>query len=144
MKSFDNENIAGANSLYFVLNNVDTYIEESNENKYLIFASTDKYKEALESYTELWDEIKDQIEAKSGNKPIEYKKDFMKIWFESDDNSPLGKILNIPVFIIVAKSVFQENNKYYPQVYLHECRMSMNISMKMILIPLYKCNFCTI
>ena len=33
----------------------------------------------------------------------------------------LGKILNIPVCIIVARSVFQENNNYYSQVYLHEC-----------------------
>ena len=45
----------------------------------------------------------------------------MKIEFESDDNLPLGKILNIPVCIINARSVFQESNNYYPQVYLHEC-----------------------
>ena len=49
MKSLDNEN-----SLYLIFNNVDGYIEcnsteESNENKYLIFASTDKNKEALGS-----------------------------------------------------------------------------------------------
>ena len=87
----------------------------------MIFASTDKNKEALENYTELWDEIKDQIETISGNKPIAYKKDFMKIKFESDDDLPLGKILSIPVCIITVRSVFQENNNYYPQVYLHEC-----------------------
>ena len=50
MKSLDNENIDSANSLIF--NNVDGYIEcnsteISNENKYLIFASTDKNKEVL-------------------------------------------------------------------------------------------------
>ena len=45
----------------------------------------------------------------------------MKIEFESDDHLPLGKILNIPVCIIVARSIFQENNIYYPQGYLHEC-----------------------
>ena len=38
------------------------------------------------------DEVKDQIELISGNKPIEYKKDFMNIKFKSDDNLPLGKI----------------------------------------------------
>ena len=70
------------------------------------FASTDKNKEASENYTELWDEIKDQIKLISGNRPIEYKKDFMKIKFESDDNLLLGKILNIPVCIIIVKSVF--------------------------------------
>ena len=53
MKSLDN-----ANSLYLIFNNVDVYIEENNENKYLIFASTDKNKEVFENYTELWDELK--------------------------------------------------------------------------------------
>ena len=86
----------------------------------MIFALTYKNKEALENYTEIWDGINDQIETISGNKPIEYKKHFMKIKFESDDVLSLGKILNIPVYITV-RSVFQENNNYYPQVYLHEC-----------------------
>ena len=45
----------------------------------------------------------------------------MKIKFESDDDLTLGKILSIPVGIIVARSIFQEDNNYYPQVYLHEC-----------------------
>ena len=115
------KNFDSANSLYLIFDNVDAYIEKDNVDKYLIFASTDENKEALENYTELWDEIKDQIELKSGNKPTEYKNDFMKIWFESDDNFPLGKILNIPVCIIIARSVFQKNNNYYPQVFLHEC-----------------------
>ena len=56
------KNLDSSDSLYLVFNNVDAYIEENNENKYLIFASTDKNKEALENYTELWDESKDQIE----------------------------------------------------------------------------------
>ena len=86
----------------------------------MIFASTDKNKEALENYTELWDEIKDQIDAIGGSKPIEYKEDFMKIKFESDDDLPLGKILRIPVCVRVPGSVFQEDNNY-SQVYLHEC-----------------------
>ena len=55
------ESLNNANSLYLMFDNVDVYIEENNENKYLIFASTDKNKEVLENYTELWDEIKNQI-----------------------------------------------------------------------------------
>ena len=81
IKSFDS-----ANSPYLFFNNVDPCIEKDNEDKYLIFAYTDKKKEALENYTELWEEIRDQIELENGNKPIEYKKDFMKIKFESDDD----------------------------------------------------------
>ena len=114
------KSLCGANPLYLVFNNVDAYIEENNEDKYLILASTDKSKEALENYTELWYGTKDQVETISGNKPVEYKKDFIKTSFESDDNLPLGKILNIPVCIIVARSVFQENSNYYPQACLHD------------------------
>ena len=87
----------------------------------MIFASTDKNKEVLRKYTKLWDKIKNQIETISGNKQIEYGKDFIKIRFESDDDLPLGKILSIPECIIAVRSVFQEDNNYYPQVYLHEC-----------------------
>ena len=45
----------------------------------------------------------------------------MRMEFESDDNLPLGKILNISVCAIIVKSVFQENGKYYPQIILNEC-----------------------
>ena len=44
----------------------------------------------------------------------------MKIRFELDDDLPLGKILSISCRIIIVGSVFQEGNKYYPQVCLHE------------------------
>ena len=54
MKSFDHVNIDCENSLYLVFNNVDGYIiEENNENKYLIFAFTDKNKEVLKKYAKL-------------------------------------------------------------------------------------------
>ena len=46
----------------------------------------------LGDYTEFWEGIKEQIELISGNKVIEYSKNFMKIRFESDDDLPLGKI----------------------------------------------------
>ena len=86
------------------------------------FTLTDKNKKALENCTELWDEIKDQIQLISGDKLIEYKKDFVKIEFESaDDDLPLVKILNIPACVIIVRYVFQKNNNYYPQVFLHEC-----------------------
>ena len=45
----------------------------------------------------------------------------MKIKFESDDDLPLSKIINIPVCVIIINSVFEEDSKYYPQVLLHDC-----------------------
>ena len=92
LKNFDS-----ANSLYLIFNNVDAYIEynpteDDSKTKYLVFASADKNREALENYTELWDEVKDQIKAMSGDNPIEYGQDFIKARFESNDGLPLGKM----------------------------------------------------
>ena len=78
MKSLDHVNIDCENSLYLVFNNVDGYIENVNENKYLVFASTDKNKEILEKYTKLWNEVKNETETINGGKPMEYKKIFHK------------------------------------------------------------------
>ena len=82
----------------------------------MVFTFTDKNREALKNYIEPWDEIKDQIETINGDNPVEYGKDFMNARFESNDDLPLNKILNIPVFIIIINSVFEEDNSYYPQV----------------------------
>ena len=45
----------------------------------------------------------------------------MKIKFKSDDDLPLNKTIEILNVTIVARTVFYENNKYYPQVFLDEC-----------------------
>ena len=65
----------------------------------MVFALTDKNKETLENYKELWDEIKNEIEAIRGTEPIKYEKDFIKIRFESDGDLSLGTILNIHVCV---------------------------------------------
>ena len=95
-------------------------LKKKNGNKYLIFASTDKNKEVLTKYAERWDGIKNLIEKLNG-KPSEYGKDFMKIKFNVDDNLPLNKILKLHNLTIIVRSVFQEDSKCYPQVFLDEC-----------------------
>ena len=44
--------------MYLIIGEADGYIEEKDGDKYLIFLSTDKNKEVLTKYAELWDEIK--------------------------------------------------------------------------------------
>ena len=46
------------------------------KDKSLIFAFTDMNNEILETYTELWNEIKNQIETINDDKPVRYKKSF--------------------------------------------------------------------
>ena len=65
--------------LYLFLNDVDWNLEENDGIKYLVFASTGKSKEALKNCTKLWKETKRQIEVINDDKPIEYRKELIKI-----------------------------------------------------------------
>ena len=58
---------------------------------------------------------------RNGGKPAEYGKDFMKIKFSSDDKLPLDKTLKLHNTTIIINSVFEEDGKFYPQVYLDKC-----------------------
>ena len=52
INDLDNVNIRSVNPLYLIFDKADGYIEESNENKYLMFAPTNKNKEVLTKFTE--------------------------------------------------------------------------------------------
>ena len=117
----DCENINCVNPLYLMIGEVDGYIEESNGNKYLTFASTDKNKKVLEKYTKLWDQIKYHIQTINAGNTGEYEKDYMRIKFNSDDDMPLNKILKVRMLTIIVRSIFEEDGKYCPQVFLDEC-----------------------
>ena len=54
-------------------------------------------------------------------KPCDFKRGVMKIKFDSDDDLPLNKLLNLPGVTIAFISVFGEDDKYYPQFFLDEC-----------------------
>ena len=45
--------IDNANPLYLIINKINWYIEESNENKYLTLVLTDESKYTLKKYEEL-------------------------------------------------------------------------------------------
>ena len=120
MKDFDYVKINSVNPLYLIIDKVDGFIEEKNGNKYLTLVSKDKNKEVLIKYTERWNEVKNLIEYNS-IKAGEDEKDFMRIKFNSDDNLLLNKTLKIHNMTVVAKSVFDKDGKYYPQIFLDEC-----------------------
>ena len=44
-------------------------------------------------------------------------KNVMKIKFDSDDNLPLNKTIEIPLVTIAVRAVFHENSKFHPQVF---------------------------
>ena len=60
----DCENIHSVNPLYLLVNHASGYIEEKNENKYLIFDdSVNENKALLKKYADVWDGIKNEIKA---------------------------------------------------------------------------------
>ena len=71
-------------------------------------------------YKEMWIKIKDLIRSLTKNSD-NYDEKYMKIKFNSDDELPLNKTIEIPTMKIVLKAIFYENNKFYPQVLLYEC-----------------------
>ena len=41
--------------------------------------------------------------------------------FDSDDDLPLNKVLNLHNMTIIIRSVFNEDGVFYPQIYLGDC-----------------------
>ena len=65
---------------------------------------------------ELWKKIRDLIKPATNNSD-NYNKKYMKINFNSGDDSPIKKTREIYDMIIVVTSVFHEDNKYFPQFF---------------------------
>ena len=74
----------------------------------------------IKKYKELWDGINNKIENINDGE-CKYGKDFTKIKFDTDDDLPSNKPLNLHMLTIIVRSVFEDESKFYPQVYLDEC-----------------------
>ena len=51
----------------------------------------------------------------------------MKITFNSDDGLPLNKPLKFYLMTITIRSVFEEDGKFYPQVFLDDTSYELNV-----------------
>ena len=54
----------------------------------------------------------------------------MKIKFNSDNNLPLNKPLKFHNITITIRSVFEEDGKFYPQVFLDDTIYDLNIILE--------------
>ena len=115
----DCENIYSVNPFYLRIDHANGYIEEKGVNKCLVFDSTDENKELLKKYNDVWNGVRDKIKEVSSNE-CDYEKDYIKIKFNSDDNLPLNKPLKFHNMTITIRSVFEEDGKLYPQVFLDD------------------------
>ena len=71
--------------------------------------------------------IRSKIKTTSGDE-CDYEKDFMNIKFNPDDDLPLNKQLRFHNMVITTRSVFEENGKIYPQVFLDNTLYELHIS----------------
>ena len=92
----------------------------------MVFDSTDENKELLKKYNDVVNGIRDKIKEISSGE-LNYKKDYMKIKSDSDDNVPLNKPLKFHNMTITIRSVFEEDGKLYPQVFLDDTLYELNI-----------------
>ena len=59
--------IYSVNPLHLIFNKVNGYFEENNENKYLTLLPTNKNKEKIKIYEELWSNVRNLIKSISKN-----------------------------------------------------------------------------
>ena len=100
------------NPLYLIINKINGYFEEINGNKYLTLVPTNESKEIMKKYEELRNKMRDIIGSITNNSD-DYDKKYVKIKFNSDDDLPLNKTLELYNMIIVVRAVFHEDKKYY-------------------------------
>ena len=94
-------------------------VPKKDVNKYLVF-------DLLKKYNDVWNGIKNKIKEISSGE-CDYEKDYMKIKFNSDDDLPLNKPLKFHLMTITIRSVFEEDGKLYPQVFLDDTLNELNI-----------------
>ena len=81
--------------MYLIFRNATGYFEEINKSKYLTLNPTNESKEKITKSKELWDEIRHLIRSITKTSD-DYDEKYMKIKFNSDDESPLNKTIEIP------------------------------------------------
>ena len=100
--------------MYFIIHSGTGYFKEEYRERYLIFDSTDKFKE-------VWSGIRSGIKTINSGKELFYEENYARIGINTDDDLPLNKSLKFPTLTIIIRYVFQKDEKLYPQIYLDEC-----------------------
>ena len=101
-------------------------LKKNRVNKYLIFDSTDKNKELLKKYNDVFNGIRAKMTEVSSDE-CDYEKGYMKTKFNSDDNLPLNKPLKFHNMVIALRSVFEEDGKLYPHGFLDDTLYELSI-----------------
>ena len=83
-------------------------------------------KELIKKLKDVSSWIKNKIEVINSDE-CDYEKEFMKINFNSYDDLPLNKPLKSHMMTIIIRSVFEEDGKLYPQVFLDDAVYELRV-----------------
>ena len=67
----------------------------------------------------VWKSIRAKIEQNAGG-IVQYDKDYMRKKFKSNDNFRTDNIVNMHLVTIIIRSIFGQNGKFYPQLFLDD------------------------
>ena len=113
-------NINSVNPLYLIIDKKIGHFEEKSGDKYLVLDDVNQNKEVFKKLKTFGKVLKKEIEMINSDEKIEYGKDFKKIRFESNDDSPLNKPMRLRLLTIIIRSVFSEDGKFYSQLFLND------------------------
>ena len=120
VKKFANcHNINSVNALYLMINEMIGHFEcnsigEKNENEYLVLDDIDENKEVLKKIKKFGRVLKKKLKLSIVAKKLNM------VRFESNDDLPLNKPIKVHLLTIIVRSVFSENGKFYPQLFLDD------------------------
>ena len=86
----------------------------------IIFGDVD----VLRKLAKIWKGIRAKIEENTGG-IVQYDKGYMKLRFDKIDNLPTVNIVNMHLVTIIIRSVFAQNGKFYPQLFLDDAHYSL-------------------
>ena len=92
----------------------------------MVFDSAGENKELIKKYSDLFNGIRDEIKEINSDE-CDNEKDYMKIKFNSNDDLPLNKPLKFHLMTITIRSIFEEDGKLYPQVFLDDTLYELSV-----------------
>ena len=116
-------NINSVNPLHLMIDKMVGQLEEKSGNKYLVLGDINENKEVSKKYEEVWEGVKIEIETINGVDKIEYGKDLKKKKkkrFESNGDLQMNKPIKLHLLTMIIRSVFSEDGKFCPQLFLDE------------------------
>ena len=77
-------------------------------------------------------ELKMKLKQSTVLKKVNMVKILCKINFNTDDNLPLKKSLKLYLLTIIVKCIFEEDGKFYPQLFLDDCLYEIRVQETLV------------